>query len=78
MEGKNKTTKAESNKKDTGTNKPVEKKTAPEFYIDGPVNMPSSMITDKEFFYKIWEGNLKTGTIEQAWKKAEKWRKKYD
>lgn len=47
-----------------------------EIYQDGQIVMPSDMITDKESFVKIWQGNLKGVDIEKAWEKAESWLKK--
>lgn len=68
------------------TNKEVKKKVLkkretpvkPDFYIDGEINMPSSMLKNKDSFLAIWEGNLRKTDINEAWKRAEKWLSKYN
>lgn len=77
MNGKEKKPTTKTTKKAT-SKKPVEKKEAPFMYVAGEVNMPSSMITDEEAFKKIWKGNLKTEDLDEAWKKAKKWKEKYN
>lgn len=46
----------------------------PKIYIDGGVNMPSSMITTKEKFFKIWKGAVNVRDIDKAWEKAKTWK----
>ena len=58
--------------------KPVEKKivkTVNEFYTDGNIQIPVSMMTEANF-KKIYTGKLKGRTVEEAWKKAEKFLEK--
>ncbi len=50
---------------------------APKFYKDGHINMLSSLITTEEDFVNAWKHSKHRINLEEAWKKAEKWRKKY-
>lgn len=58
--------------------KKVEKPVRPEIYKDGEIIMPSSMLKDRESFWKIWKGKLKSTDINEAWKRAEKFINKYE
>jgi hypothetical protein len=46
----------------------------PDLYVDGVINMPSSMITTKEKFIKIWKGGTKGRDVEECWEKAKAWK----
>lgn len=51
----------------------------PAIYVDGAINMHSSMITTKEAFLKLFKGSkaAKSIDLEKAHLKAKKWREKF-
>lgn len=58
--------------------KKVVKPVPPKIYEDGEIQMPFSMITDRESFLKLWTGKLKNTDVNKAWERAEKFKSKYD
>lgn len=46
----------------------------PNLYVDGIINMPSSMITTQEKFFKMWKGGTKGRDVGEAWEKAKAWK----
>tara|TARA_R110000772_G_scaffold120327_5_gene226518 strand:- start:1987 stop:2202 length:216 start_codon:yes stop_codon:yes gene_type:complete len=51
----------------------------PAIYVDGAINMHSSMITTEEAFLKLLKGSraAKSIDLEKAYSKAKKWREKF-
>lgn len=70
-------TKKTSGQEEAKSKKPAKKKTL--IYQDeqvAKINMPSTMITNKTAFLKIWKGaGVGTERLEKAWERAEKWKK---
>lgn len=49
----------------------------PNMFIDGAIQMPVSMITNKTAFVKLWKGsqNARGKNLEEVWLKAEAFKK---
>lgn len=50
--------------------------TVPKIYVDGDINMHSSMIRSEEEFIQLWKGSTRQN-LKKAYERATKWRSKY-